>query len=239
MSGLTETLELAADTYEKQMYESQLDTAPRGYLVSRGIYASAPLFRLGYVADPLPGDEQFRGRLAIPYLTPAGVVAMKYRCIEPHDCKTAGGQYHHKYAQLEGQEQHLYNVGAYHSGRDMLGIVEGEIDALTATVHLDLPTMGVPGATQWIKHGRYWSLSLRDFSLVIIFADGDKAKCTCSPRHAENCPNPKRAGLELAKAIAADAGPHRARLVQLPDGQDVNSMVVAGRVDELKRKAGL
>lgn len=220
MSGLTGTLAKSAEIYHAQIGISL--TGHPGfleYLESRHLHGLHTIqdFKLGYVADPLPGDEQFRGRLAIPYLTPAGVVGMKYRCIEAHSCKDAK---HPKYTQPHGQKQHLYNVAAYHSGRNVLGVAEGEICALSATVHLDIPTWGIPGASQWQSEGKYWSLGFRDFDLVVVFADGDEP------------------GKMLAKQIASDAG-SRARLVYCDEGQDVNSMIVAGRVDELKKKAGL
>jgi hypothetical protein len=239
-SGQIETLTIAADTYHKQLIDYSDETAVTGhlgaieYLQKRKIFGGLAEYQLGVVADPLPGDEQYSGRLAIPYLTPAGVRGIKYRCIADHDCKTVK---HAKYTQPEGQEQRLYNVAAYHTSGNVLGVAEGEIDALTATVHLGLPTLGVPGASQWKANGKYWKLALADFALIVIFVDGDKPRCMCQPRCRDECGQPKRAGLELAKQIQADAG--NARLVQLPDGEDVNSMVVAGRVDELKRKAGL
>ena len=61
---------------------------------------------------------------------------------------------------------------------------------------------------------------LKDFSTIVVFADGDPP------------------GKQLAAVIAADAGPG-SRLVICDDGHDINSMVVAGLGDELKRKAGL
>lgn len=235
-------MEKAASAYHLQLLDGGNLTGHRGaseYLARRAItQPDIEQFCLGFVTEPLPGDEQFAGRIAIPYLTPSGVRAIKYRCIADHDCKTSGGEFHHKYAQAEGQEQHLYNVAAYHSGLDVIGVTEGEFNAQAATVHLGLPTLGVPGAQQWKKHGWFWKLAFMDFSTVIIFADGDRPRCHCNPRHKEACPTPKRVGLELAKQIRGDAGGN-ARIVRCPDDQDVNSMVVAGRVDELKRKAGL
>lgn len=235
------TLEKATTTYESQLNAEP--TALAGYFDKRAITdVAVKEFRLGYVADPLPGDERFTGRLAIPFLYEAGVRAIKYRCVLPHSCKEyqkTVDQYHFKYAQPDGQEQRIYNAAAYFSGGNTIGVCEGEIDAISATIHLGLPTMGIPGAQQWQKNGKYWELSFRDFSLVIVFADGDKPRCTCHPRHDEGkCPNPKRAGLELGKQIAQSAG-NRARLVHLPQGEDVNSMVVAGRAAELRKKAGL
>lgn len=240
--SLSESLQQKADAYAVQLDDSNA-TGRRGfeYLNERAIGQryTLELFGLGVVHDPLPGDEVHRGRLVIPYLTPAGIKAIKYRCMSSHDHKSAAVNCP-KYSQPDGQEQRLYNVAAYHSGLDVIGVCEGEIDAITASVHLDIPTMSVPGSSQWTAYGKYWEIDLQDFSTVIIFADGDKPKCMCTPRcePRETCRNKRRVGTELAKQIAATVG-WRGRIVQCPEGEDVNSMVVAGRGDELRQKAGL
>lgn len=216
------SLESRAAAYESQLNEraSPISLAGCEYLASRlllhDVWESDP-FRFGVVAEPLPGDEQYQGRLCIPYLTLAGVRGLKFRCIEDHDCKESG---HAKYIQPFGQEQRIYNALAYFGAHDAVGIAEGELDAVTATIHLGIPTVGIPGATQWDKSGWHWQLVLRDFAQVVIFADGDKA------------------GKEFAQKVANDAGPS-SRIAWCPDGEDVNSMVVKGRADELKRKAGI
>lgn len=183
---------------------------------------TARRFQLGVVDEPAPGDERFTGRLCIPYLTRAGVLGLKFRCIalasDPeHSCKAAK---HPKYDQPHGQPQRLYNTAACFSVGDVLGVCEGELDAITATEHLGIPAIGVPGATQWKNDGWHWQLALRDFGTVVIFGDGDEP------------------GKNLATQIAADAG-SATRVVICPDGHDINSMVVAGRGDELRRKAGI
>jgi hypothetical protein len=154
--------------------------------------------------------------------------------MEDHNCKEQG-LFHAKYAQPSGQEQRLFNVAAYFSGLNILGVCEGEIDAITATVHLGIPTIGIPGAQQWKANSAYWRLVLRDFETVIIFADGDTDKARAQPDGTVKTINAAR---DFIKSVANDAGPY-ARIVHCPDGEDVNSMVVAERGEELKRKAGL
>lgn len=217
--SLKHTLALKAETYHDQLKGRDNPTPLAGieYLASRMIANYVGKYQLGVVAEPLPGDEPYKGMLVIPYLTLAGVRGLKYRCIQDHKCKDHG---HPKYNQPHGQAQRLYNALAYFGGHDMLGVCEGEIDAITATEHLGLPTVGIPGASQWQKQGKYWSLVLKDFSTIVVFADGDPP------------------GKQLAAVIAADAGPG-SRLVICDDGEDINSMVRAGKADELKRKAGL
>jgi hypothetical protein len=210
------------ETYSGQLLgESSTALAGRDYLTKRLLgHPVAEKYRLGLVDEPLPGDEMHRGRLVVPYLTHAGPRSIKYRCIEDHGdlkCQDAG---HPKYTQPSGQEQRLYNALAYFGGHDVVGVCEGELDAITATEHLGIPTFGVPGASQWKKNGWFWQLVLRDFGTVIVFADGDAP------------------GKQLASEIANDAGPV-SRLVFCDDGQDINSMIVAGLGDELLKKAGL
>lgn len=217
--SLLKSLATRTETYSSQLHAGNPTAqAGRDYLderlIGRGI---ADRYQLGIVADPLPGDEAYTGRLVIPYLTLAGVRAIKYRCIEDHSCKELN---HPKYTQPSGQEQRLYNVLAYFGNHDTLGVCEGELDAITATEHLGIPTMGVPGSSQWDKQGKFWQLVLRDFATVVVFADGDLP------------------GKQLASKIAADAGPG-CRVVHCDDGEDINSMVCKGLADELRRKAGL
>lgn len=216
--SLKHTLALKAGTYHEQLMQGEDPTrqAGREYLINREIDAWTK-YQIGIVAEPLPGDEPYKGMVVIPYLTLAGVRGLKYRCIQDHKCKDHG---HPKYNQPHGQAQRLYNALAYFGGHDTLGVCEGELDAITATEHLGLPTVGIPGASQWGKQGKYWSLVLKDFSTIVVFADGDPP------------------GKQLAAVIAADAGPG-SRLVICDDGEDINSMVRDGKANELKRKAGL
>lgn len=219
--SLKNSLATRATMYNDQLSsgESSIAQAGRDYLESRGLGDPWIIdkYQLGIVAEPHPGDEQFSGRVALPYQTKDGIRGLKFRCIQPHSCKEVG---HGKYTQPSGQAQRLYNaLHGYFSGMDVIGLCEGEFDAIAATEAIGVPAMGIPGATQWGKNGFYWQLALRDFSRVVVFADGDVP------------------GMELASAILADV-PH-AQLVKCPEGEDVNSMILAGRGDELKRKAGV
>lgn len=214
-----QALATKAETYQTQLgSEDPISRAGRDYLDKRKLGAAVAVkYRLGIVADPLPGDEQHLGRLVIPYLTLAGVRGLKYRCIQDHDCKE---HQHPKYTQPHAQEQRLYNALAYFGGHDVIGVAEGELDAITASEHLEVPTFGIPGASQWKKLGHHWQLVLRDFATIIVFADGDEP------------------GRLLAHEVANDAGAG-ARVVHCDNGFDINSMVVANRGDELIKKAGL
>jgi DNA primase len=179
----------------------------RDYLISHGIFDKRirDRYRLGVVGKPMTGDERFKGMLAIPYLSRAGVKAIKFRNLN-------GGK--PKYAQHSGQSSRLYNVAAFFNAGDAIGIAEGEIDAICATERLNIPTMGIPGAEMWAANRAIWTPIFKNFTTVYIFRDGDDA------------------GRELADAVSSSLK-WRARVIDPPDGEDVGSMIAAGRAQEL------
>lgn len=184
--------EQAASRYQAAL---AADTSAQAYLMSRGFGPEvASTFRLGVVRDPIPGHEGFRGRLAIPYLTPAGPVNFRFRCLRQHSCSEAG---HGKYLGLEGQETNLYNVADLKKPGDAIAVCEGELDAITLSM-CGIPAVAVPGASAWKKHYR---LCLEDFTRVYAFGDADDAG--------------KGLNKKLIEAV-------RAIPVRLPKGTDVN-----------------
>jgi hypothetical protein len=192
--------------YATQLAELRPSSDPNGaipYLHEHGVdFAIAAKYQLGYVSRPLPGDERFEGMLTIPYLTPAGARALKFRSL-----MQAGA----KYAKHGGEKNRLYNSPAYWDAGNVIGLSEGEMDAIAATEHLSIPTLGVPGVEGFKKP---WRQVFMDFSLVYVFADGDKP------------------GRDFAAEMVDVIG-DRARIVQCPDFEDVSSMVAAGREAEL------
>lgn len=200
-------LEHASGTYARQLEQNARDdrlAGARSYLSEHGVsYALARKYRLGFVLDPLGGDERFTGMLSIPYLSPAGVTALKFRAL------SEGGT---KYAKHAGEENRLYNTAAYFDAGTTIGVTEGEMDAIAATEHLGVPSLAVPGVHSWKEP---WAPLFRDFTEVIVFADGDQA------------------GREFAYGLAESIG-WRARVVRCPDDEDVSSMAAKGRADELR-----
>ena len=153
-----ELLEKAVTHYQKSISKAE------EYLATRGLsLQDAHTVRLGLVEEPLPGHEQFTGRLAIPYITPSGVVDIRFRAI---------GHQEPKYMGMPGSQTRLYNVSALQSAGDIIAVTEGEIDAITLNYKCNIPSIGVPGANSWKKH---YSRILQDFEKVYIFADGDQA----------------------------------------------------------------
>lgn len=202
-------------------YQSDLagDTSAQAYLTGRGFGPqAAATFRLGVVKTPLVGHEGYRGRLAIPYLTPAGVVNLRFRCLKAHDCaKTVTyvdpkGKKHYcpKYLSLDGMEGNLYNVLDLKKDSPFIGVTEGELDAATVSMAL-MPCVGVAGVEAWQDH---FGRCLEDFDVVYSFTDGDTA------------------GRKFARFLAKEA---KARPVSIPQGMDVNKLYMEGGADALRR----
>lgn len=117
---------------------------------------------MGVVKDPAVGHETYENRLAIPYITKAGVVDIRFRAMDNSEPKYLG---------FPGAETRLYNVNAYFEASDWICVCEGEIDTITLSV-IGLPAMGVPGVKN-LKPHHYRILS--DFDKVYVFSDGDQA----------------------------------------------------------------
>lgn len=156
----------ASEVYAGQLHRNGNGHDPSGairYLAEHAIQQDAAVkYMLGFVGEPLPGDERFQGMLSIPYLTPGGCMSLKFRNL-------AGGR--PKYTQHPGQKPRLYNAPAYFQAGMAIGIAEGEVDAIVATEALGIPTLGCPGATNWQP---YWGPLFKDYTRVFIFADGDE-----------------------------------------------------------------
>ncbi len=153
-----ELLGQATQKYAANIYQAE------AYLKSRGITMEvARLARLGVVAEPDTGHEQYAGRLSIPYITKTGVVDLRFRSLNP--------AVEPKYMGLTGAETRMYNVLDVERAGDYIGICEGEIDTLTLSGIVGIPCVGVPGANSWKKH---YTRLLADFERVFIFADGDQ-----------------------------------------------------------------
>lgn len=185
------------------------DTAAQQYLLGRGFTPeAAQRFRLGVVRRPVLGHEHFAGRLSIPYLTPAGVMSMNFRCVQDHDCKAVEG--HRKYLKPEGLESRLFNVLALQEPGDSICVCEGELDTITLAM-AGFPAVGVAGANGWAKH---FGRCLDDFARVLVLGDPDDA------------------GRGLNKKLINDV---RAIPVRMPRGDDVNSLYLKGGADALRK----
>lgn len=183
------------------------DTAALAYLGTRGLLPAVDTFRLGVVRNPLVGHEGYAGRLAIPYLTPAGVVNLRFRCLQPHDCKEVGCP---KYLSADASGTNLFNVLDLKKDAPHVVVCEGEIDAMSWSL-AGIPAVGVPGVDAWQK---WFPRCLEDFEVVYSAGDGDKA------------------GHKFNSLMTREV---KARPLRLPQGQDSNALYVQGGADALKR----
>lgn len=134
------------------------------YLASRGITEeTARTFRLGFVANPETGHELYQGKLAIPYLTPSGVIDMRFRSLNADSGP--------KYLSRPGASTHIYNIGALSQDTEMLVVCEGEIDTIIAT-QVGFTAVGLPGANNWKP---FYSRVLDGWDKIMLFCDGDNA----------------------------------------------------------------
>jgi DNA primase len=148
-----------------EAYEAQVSVQVAAYLVQRGITKEvAHTYRLGGVVEPLVGDEEFTGRLSIPYITRTGVIDIRYRALAPDQTP--------KYLSRTGSQIRLYNVSALLKPSETIAICEGEIDAITMDALVGVPAVGVPGSNSWRDHFR---LLFEDYSQVLVMCDGDQA----------------------------------------------------------------
>lgn len=152
-----ELLEKASMKYAENLAEVM------PYLQTRGITEqTATMFRLGFVKEPEIGHELYTGKLAIPYLTPTGVVDIRFRSLNSEGPK---------YLTRPGASSHIFNINALNSEGDTLVICEGEMDTIIAT-QAGFKAVGLPGANTWKP---FYSRVLADWSKVMLLCDGDNA----------------------------------------------------------------
>ena len=211
-----------------QQYEDDLSGSPaEEYLANRrGLnLQEISHLHLGYVGEPLLGHEMYRGMLAIPYIRSTDdkkgvVVSIRYRCIEEkcgawQDEEKENHNGHGKYNTESGDRPRLYNTVALLQPVDNVAITEGELDTVTAQL-CGIESVGVPGATSWQPHFREPFLG---YETVWVLADGDDAGMRFARVVAESLPN--------------------ARIVPMPEGDDVNSLYVRDGVNALRERIGI
>lgn len=134
------------------------------YLAARGISeAAARAARLGVVGASVRtvGSQRYGGRLAIPYLTPAGVVNIKFRAMDNSDPK---------YLCLPNSRPLLYGALSFFSRGPIIAITEGELDAAVLTHQVGIPAVGCPGVSTWQEHH---PRCFTGYEQVLVYADGD------------------------------------------------------------------
>lgn len=165
-------------------------------------------FRLGYVEDPLPEHEQYKGCLVIPYLR--WHPRHGWTCISLRFRNINGDK--PKYLTIAGDRPRLYNTVALIVPSQVVGIAEGELDAISATL-AGLPTVGVPGVQSWKPH---WNSLFQGYETVKILADGDEAGHKFAKNLAKQLPN--------------------AVIINSPEHEDVNDILVKQGKEALRER---
>lgn len=184
-----------------QTYQEIFPGSPaEEYIAGRGIDLglAQSTFRLGYVRDPLPSHELYRGMLCIPYQAKSGPVGVKFRRLDDATPR---------YLAPENSRVRLYNVLDTLTSADQILIVEGEIDCMTAKSAGVPAVVGVSGAQNWKSH---FAKVLEGYEEVLICVDNDINRESGNP------------GQQLAAKILRDI-PH-ARNVIVSSGLDLNAL---------------
>jgi DNA primase len=195
-------------------------TSPEGligvhYLKNRGISKeAATYFRLGFVNVPEENDEFEQGRLCIPYVTPTGIVGLKFRAV-PISGKPGDPEPSPKYKYRAGFQTTLFNTRDLLRPDPLVCITEGELDAISAWM-AGYPAIGVAGVNNWQQ---VFARAFR-YRKVAILADNDDAG----------------QGLEFAKRVQSDV--KGSRIVLMPTGMDVNKLVSEEGIEALQNLIG-
>lgn len=215
-SAKLNALQATVERYAEALPGSQAAT----YLATRGFdETSARGALLGMVVDPPSEHQQMEGMLCIPYLTPSGVVAVKFRSVSTSTSTSstdafATGAGSPKYLIPSGQKTRLFNVMAFQKDEHRIAICEGELDALTLHLLVGVPSVGVPGVQNWKQ---WYARCFDGYAEVLVFADNDLKDDGSNP------------GQELGRRIVLEVP--QARVVQLPRGEDVSSLFVKSGKD--------
>ena len=209
--SLRESLQTAA-----QRYHEAITSELALYLHDRGIDKDAAVGHLlGLVADPLPEHASYQGRLAIPYVTPAGVVGMRFRDLT--------GNSKAKYLGVEGAPARLYNTRALFSDKPYIAVCEGELDAIVLNDRVGVPATAVAGGHAWKDH------------MPRCFADFDRVFVICDDDVKEDGSNP---GADFTKKIVGSlsAVGINAVAIKPPRGLDLSEWYVRDGARAIREK---
>lgn len=120
-----------------------------------------------------------------------------------------------KYMGLPGNQTRLYNVNAILTADNDIAVCEGEIDTITLHYKVGVNAVGIPGVNNWKNHYRKL---LQDFETVVVFADGDQP------------------GQDFAKKLSREVP--GVLVINMPEGEDVNSMYIKHGQQWFKDKIG-
>lgn len=166
-----------------QTYYEALKSSPvaQEHLKERGITGEvAQHFRLGYVSEPLENHDHMQGMLSIPFITPVGTVAIRFRRLSGDG---------HKYHQEAGTLSPLFNVRDLHRPEPYLVLCEGEMDAVVMSGLCGIPAVGLAGTGNWKQRGKFYRRLMVDYDRVYILMDPDKAGQDMVPDIIRRVPN--------------------------------------------------
>lgn len=216
--SMRELAEKTSAHYEGKLLNSEDGLIAATYLKARGLTKeTVQFFRLGVVSDPPSdaGHDFMVGRISIPYVTPTGIVQMRFRAV-PKDGIPGGPEASPKMMSEPGAKTTIYNVAALNPNNTTLYLAEGESDTWSAH-QAGLPCIGIPGARAW----RSVFANALKFRKIVVLADNDD--------HGE--------GLEFGQKVQADL--RGTRIVMMDKGYDVNKMLIDYGPEGLRKKVGL
>lgn len=203
----------AAAEYHKQLLAPEGHDALSYLTEQRGLSLEViKAFQLGVVLGPdvSPTNETVRGFISIPYLSPTGVLSMRFR--RPPESEAPM-----KYWSPKGTKTRVFNTNALVNPGHWIAICEGEMDTIAAT-QAGIPAVGIPGVQSWAPYMRHM---LSGFSRVMVLADNDDAG----------------QGLAFGEMIAEQL--EEVKIVLAPKGHDVNSTLKELGVAGLREHFGI
>ncbi|MCG5459602.1 toprim domain-containing protein [Micromonospora sp. PSH03] len=247
-------LENATTEYATSLQLSDAATNAAEYLMTRSLSRdNVQSFRLGYVENPLPGHELYAGKISIPYVTRSGITSIRFRVVpspevpEPPDPewsvptdhipelaseiktqfpelpdtpdpeanaalkKHPGGP---KYLSVPGDMPRIFNPRDLERREPFVCIAEGEFDAMSAH-SAGLPAVGIAGVNGWRP---YFARCFQGYESVFVLCDNDD----------------KGQGAAFGEKVASQIP--NARVVLMPPGHDVNSLLCSEGAEALRAR---
>lgn len=190
-----------AENYHQQLLSPEGSELCHFLTAERGLtMETIKRFRLGIAQGPgvSPNHESKRGWLSIPYISPTGVLSMRFRRPPESDHQA-------KYWSPAGSKSRVFNTNALLNPGHWIAICEGEFDTMAA-VQCGIPAIGFPGVKSWQPYCRNM---LSGFSRIIVLADND---------------DKDGQGAKFGEMIAEQL--EDVKVVLAPKGHDVNSSLL-------------
>lgn len=204
-------LATSTEEYHKQLL-SKAGESHLAYLMEERALSLETIkqFQLGAVLNPVASNESVRGFISVPYLSPTGVLSMRFRRPPESDAPM-------KYWSPKGTKTRVFNTLALLNPGHWLAICEGEFDTIAAT-QAGIPAIGIPGVQSWKPYMRHM---LNGFSRLIVLADNDD----------------KGQGNAFGEMVAEQL--EETKVILAPPGHDVNSTLKELGIHGLREHFGI